>query len=108
MNARSVVIAIVMLAGLSSGAGPARAEEASLSLDARFGTQGLGLELAKSVTERLNLRLGLNAFNTNPGLDANLAAGGASSLVHFDGQVRLQTAGLLADVYPGHNFHVTG
>jgi hypothetical protein len=98
----------VVLAWALGAAGGLRAEDGILSLGGRIGTPGLGLELAKSLTPRANLRGMVNLFRTSHSLDADLASGDIESPVHFDGTVRLKTAGLLLDLYPGPAFHVTG
>jgi hypothetical protein len=85
-----------------------QAADGGLSLGGRVGTQGLGLEISKSVSSRFNLRCGLNVFNGGSAIDANLARGSVAAAVRFDGRVRLKTAGLLADVYTSPRFHVSG
>jgi hypothetical protein len=85
-----------------------RADEGILSLAGRAGSAGLGLEVAKSLGPRANLRGTVNFFRTSHSLDADLASGAIESNVHFDGTAHLKTAGLLLDVYPTPAFHFTG
>jgi hypothetical protein len=89
-------------------AGAARAESGGLSLAGRMGTQGFGLEASKSLTSHVNLRGGLNLLNYSRDMDADRAAGPAEATLHFDGQLRLKSVALLADVYPSKRFHLTG
>ena len=93
---RVAAMAIAWAAALF-GAEAARAEGAGLSLAGRAGTPGFGLELSKSVTPRVNLRCGLNLLGYNRDLDADLAAGSVAATIHFDGELRLKTVGLLAN-----------
>lgn len=105
-----VRVAAMAIAGAAAlfGAEAARAEGAGLSLTGRVGSPGFGLELSKSVTPRANLRCGLNFLGYGRDLDADLAAGSVAAPIHFDGELRLKTVGLLADLYASKGFHLTG
>jgi len=105
MKIQSVVGITFLAAGLLGASAAQAAEGGGLSLGGRVGTQGLGLELSKSLGARVNLRAGLNLFRNDPTIDANLATGPVDTAVRFDGHVRLKTAGLLADVYASPKFH---
>lgn len=101
-------VVVVVLASVLGAAGGLGADDGSLSLGGRVGTPGFGLELAKSLTPRANLRGTVSLFQASHSLDADLASGAIESTVHFDGTAHLKTAGLLLDLYPSRVFHVTG
>lgn len=98
-------LAIVWVA-LLGGARPARAD--GLSLVARAGSPGLGLEATASLGSRINLRGGFNVGSLGHELDARLTARSTQPDVHFSGDARLQSGTLLADVYATKAFHLTG
>jgi hypothetical protein len=109
MTSSRATIAVWTL-GLALGAASARATE-GLSLGARAGSPGFGIEATKSLTPHVNLRGNLNLFNFrySPGFDANLSYRGVGADVHFEPELRLKSVGLLADLYPARDgFHFSG
>lgn len=58
----------------------------------RVSTLGLGVELITSVHKRVNLRLQGNFFDINKSVDEDD--------INYDGKLKLQTLGLLADFHP--------
>jgi hypothetical protein len=84
----------------SSGAASG-AHHADLSLGVRFGTPGIGLELAKLLTSHVAVRVGAYYFKVNATKD--------QSDVTYNASLKLQGASALLDLYPGRRggFHFT-
>ena len=83
-----------VFAGFFLFAGVAASDEKNVSIAARAGTLGAGLELKLPLGEKLNFRLAGNEFNetvTDKTLKEN----------QYDGEIDLATYGLIADWHPG-------
>jgi len=93
----SLMILLLALAGLSS-----RAQAADLAVGAKVGTLGLGLEATVNLVPMVaNIRLQGNLFNYNTTI--------TETNVTYDGQLKLGSVGLLADIYPfASKFRITG
>lgn len=91
------MILLLALAGLSS-----RAQAADLAVGAKVGTLGLGLEATVNLVPMVaNIRLQGNLFNYNTTI--------TETNVTYDGQLKLGSVGLLADIYPfASKFRITG
>jgi hypothetical protein len=61
----------------------------------KVGTLGLGLDISRSITQKLNVRLSLNG--------ASYSDSGTESDVEYDYDLTLGTAGLLLDYFPMDN-----
>ena len=101
----SVLMAPAVLASLLS-ATPAAAQKSSssndLSIGIRFGTLGVGPEVAKLLTPHIGLRAGVNFFS--------YSATKTSSDITYDGKLKMQGFNGLLDLFlsPRGSFHFTG
>lgn len=82
----AVAAALVMFAM------PGAASAESVSLAAKAGTTGLGLEAGFSLTESINLRLGYYSLDYGTDLE--------EEGIEYDGDLRLRNAALFADWHP--------
>lgn len=89
------------VAGIALIATPALAMEKIGGLSAKMGTLGIGAEYVQPITEHFSLRAGLNFLNWNYDFD--------ESDVEYEGDLKLKTFSLLADIHPFANgFRLTG
>jgi hypothetical protein len=79
-----------------------KSQKLGLGLTARIGTLGIGVDVTKAVTDRVNGRLGFNFGK----LDINRTDSG----INYDSQLNLSSVQLLGDYYPfsRSNFRLTG
>jgi hypothetical protein len=102
--ARPIVTLAVIATGYSTAAAaqtPAgRSVDASVSL--RFGTPGLGLEVAKLLTDHVSVRAGANFLKFSSSSDR--------SDITYDAEARFHSFSALVDLYPGRrgSFHLSG
>jgi len=79
---------------------PAAIGETSYNVALKAGTLGLGLDISHMYTENFGLRLNINGLQYNDNRDV--------SGINYDTDLKLFTAGLLADYYPlENNFRVS-
>ncbi len=89
------------VAGITLTATPALAMEQIGGLSAKMGTLGIGAEYVQPITDHFSLRAGLNFLNWNYDFD--------ESDVEYEGDLKLKTFSLLADIHPfASGFRLTG
>lgn len=81
---RLLVLLVALLPGVAAAEG--------LALTGKVGTLGFGGELTGRVSDKINLRAGLNAYNWNYSTTENS--------IDYDARLRLQTASFIGDLYP--------
>lgn len=82
----------VAAAALAMFGMPGAASAETVSLAAKVGTTGLGLEAGFRVTDSINLRLGYYSFDYGTDLE--------EEGIEYDGDLRLRNAALFADWHP--------
>ena len=91
----------VAVAGITLTATPALAVERIGGVSAKMGTLGIGAEYVQPISEHFSLRAGLNFLNWSYDFDA--------SDIEYEGDLKLKTFSLLADIHPFANgFRLTG
>jgi hypothetical protein len=80
-----------------------------LSLGARIGTPGIGIEATRSLTHNVNLRSNFNFGSLSRSTNINLSGGDVGADVDFKAKLRLRSLTALLDLHPGGGgFHLTG
>ncbi|HEX3927426.1 MAG TPA: hypothetical protein VHW65_05470 [Gemmatimonadales bacterium] len=99
--ATAALIPLLAAAPVTASAQQKSSSSSDMSLSFRFGTQGLGLELAKLVAPHIGLRVGYEFFSDSINQSSSDVSYGVSAKLHsFNG---------LVDLYPGArgSFHFT-
>jgi hypothetical protein len=97
-----VAIALVTVTASPAVAQSPSGQSADASVSFRFGTPGLGLEVAKLVSSHLAVRVGGNVFKISSSSDR--------SDITYDADAKFHSFTALLDLYPGSrgSFHLTG
>ncbi len=99
---RKTTISTILTAGLLCGLGSVQAEDEGLGIGvgAKFGTLGYGIDLSKNMTDKFNVRLGLNQYS--------LSDTDTQDDIKYDMDLDWNTLGLFADYHPfGGAFRLT-
>ena len=99
---RLIVVSLLIIAGLSSPAISAAADEdgAGLGIGLRYSTLGGGVEIGKSLGKNFGVRVGLNSFSEG----ATEEIDGSK----YDADLHLSSTSLMLDWYPfAGSFHLT-